>query len=163
MPEATRLAFRAVFMRGGTSRAVVAALALGAVGVWVGTAFLMAEESQIYPEHQAEIARGTSEDFVITRAYTGKTAREYRNEAIDAWERSGLSLLPMPLQGVLMDDFVTAAEVAGRPDLINNPVGQIGGMLTRRRPARDILLSMVEEAVQVIDRLDAMRVAVPQR
>ena len=49
------------------------------------------------------------------------------------------------------------------PDLINNPAGQIGGMLTRRRPAREILLSMFEEAVKVIDRLDTMRVAVPQR
>ena len=47
--------------------------------------------------------------------------------------------------------------------MTNNPAGQIGGMLTRRRPAREILLSMVEEAVEVIDRLDTMRVAVPKR
>lgn len=138
-------------------RAVVAALALGAVGAWVGTAFLLAEECRIFAEHQAEIARGSAEDFVVTRAYTGKTARDYRNPVIEAWEKSGLAPLPMPLQGVLMDDFVAAAEAAGRPELINNPAGQIGGMLTRKRPARQILLSMVEEAEAVLDRLESFR------
>jgi NAD(P)H-dependent flavin oxidoreductase YrpB (nitropropane dioxygenase family) len=138
-------------------RTLVAGLALGAVGVWVGTAFLLAEESKIYSVHQDEIIRGSAEDFVITRAYTGKTARDYRNAVIDAWEDSGLEALPMPLQGVLMDDLVSAADAAGRPDLINNPVGQIGGMLNRRRPAREILRSMVEEAEAVLERLDKVR------
>lgn len=138
-------------------RGLVAAIALGAVGAWMGTAFLLAEESAIYREHQDEIARGQAEDFIVTRAYTGKTARDYRNAAIDAWERSGLSPLPMPLQGVLMDDFVSAAEMAGRPDLINNPAGQIAGLLTQRRPARDIVNTIVEEAANVLDRMSALR------
>jgi NAD(P)H-dependent flavin oxidoreductase YrpB (nitropropane dioxygenase family) len=140
-------------------RGLVAALALGAVGVWCGTVFLMAEECGIYPEHQEQIARGSSEEFVVTRAYTGKTARDYRNPVIDAWERSGLDPLPMPLQGLLMDDFTAAAEAAGRRDLINNPSGQIGGMLTHRRPAREIVREMVEGAEAVLNQLDALRPA----
>ncbi|MFN8557292.1 MAG: nitronate monooxygenase [Dehalococcoidia bacterium] len=91
-------------------RGVVAALALGAVGAWCGTVFLMAEESGIFPEHQDDIARSSSENFVVTRAYTGKTARDVRNVVIDEWEKSGLPFLPMPLQGVLMDDLTAAAE-----------------------------------------------------
>jgi NAD(P)H-dependent flavin oxidoreductase YrpB (nitropropane dioxygenase family) len=138
-------------------RTLVAGLALGAVGAWVGTAFLLAEESDLYPVHQEEIIRGATEDFVITRAYTGKTARDYRNDVIKAWDESGLEALPMPLQGVLMDDFIAAADAAGRADLINNPVGQIAGMLNRRRPARDIMMSMVQEAEGVLDRLAGMR------
>lgn len=138
-------------------RTLVAGLALGAVGVWVGTAFLLAEESNIYPGHQDEIIRGNAEDFVITRAYTGKTARDFDNAVIQAWEMSDLKPLPMPLQGVLMDDFIAAADAAGRSELINNPVGQIGGMLKRRRPARDIMMSMVDEAEGVLDRLQSVR------
>ena len=76
---------------------------------------------------------------------------------IKAWDESGLSPLPMPLQGVLMDDFITAAEEANRAELINNPAGQIAGMLNRKRPAKDILLSMVREAEDGIERLVAMR------
>ncbi len=138
-------------------RTLVAGLALGAVGVWVGTAFLLAEESDLYPGHQEEIIRGNTEDFVVTRAYTGKTARDFNNAVIQAWETSGLSPLPMPLQVVLMDDFIAAADAAGRSDLINNPVGQIGGMLKRRRPAREIMMSMVREAEGVLDRLESVR------
>lgn len=138
-------------------RTLVAGLALGAVGAWVGTAFLLAEESDLYPVHQEEIIRGAAEDFVITRAYTGKTARDYRNEVIRAWDESGLKALPMPLQGVLMDDFIAAADAAGRAELINNPVGQIAGMLDRKRPAKEILLSMVHEAEGVMERLATMR------
>jgi hypothetical protein len=138
-------------------RTLVAGLALGAVGVWVGTAFLLAEESNLYPVHQEEIMRGSAEDFVVTRAYTGKTARDFDNAVIQAWESSGLKPLSMPLQGVLMDDFIAAADAAGRADLINNPVGQIGGMLHRRRPAREILMSMVNEAEGVLERLQSVR------
>lgn len=141
-------------------RGVAAALALGAVGCWCGTAFLLAEESHLYSEHQEAIIRAGPEDFIVTRAYTGKSARDVRNEVIEAWEHSGLPALPMPLQGVLMDDLVAAAEAAGRPDLINNPAGQIGGMLSRRQPAREILRSMVEQAAEVLDRLNAERRAV---
>ena len=138
-------------------RTLLAGLALGAVGAWVGTAFLLAEESHVYPGHQDEIIRGSAEDFVVTRAYTGKTARDYRNEVIRSWDKSGLRALPMPLQGVLMDDLIAAAEAVGRYELINNPAGQIAGMLTRKRPAREILLSMVTEAEAGLERLAAMR------
>lgn len=137
----------------GDGRGVAAGLALGAVGVWVGTAFLLAAESQWNTMHQDEIRRGRSEDFVITRAYTGKTARDYRNEIIERWEERGLKPLPMPLQGALMEPFVAAAEAAGRYDLVNNPSGQIAGMLDRVRPAHDIVQDLVDGATQVIDRL----------
>lgn len=138
-------------------RTLLAGLALGAVGVWVGTAFLLADESNVFPKHQEEIIGGSAEDFIVTRAYTGKTARDYRNEVIKAWDETGLKALPMPLQGVLLDDFIAAAEAADRAELINNPAGQISGMLKKKRPAKEILMSMVREAEQGIERLAAMR------
>ena len=138
-------------------RTMAAGLALGAVAVWVGTAFLLAEESNVYPQHQEEIMKGSAEDFIITRAYTGKTARDYKNEVIKAWEETGLKALPMPLQGVLMDDLISAAVEANRADLINNPAGQISGMLTKKRPAKEIVMSMVRGAEETIERLAAMR------
>ena len=136
-------------------RGVGAALALGAVGVWVGTAFLRAEESAIPREHTDQILAGTSSDFVVTRSYTGKTARDYHNEVIDAWDRSGLEPLPMPLQRVLMEDFVVAAVQAGRYELINNPAGQIGGMLKERKSAAAIMEDLVQGAVDVLQGLQA--------
>ena len=134
-------------------RGVAAALSLGAVGVWVGTAFLVAQECEIPEARKDQILVGSTEDFVVTRAYTGKTARDYKNVIIGAWDSSGLDPLPMPLQGVLMESFLKAAEEAGRFDLINNPAGQIGGMLKERKPAAQILDELIEGAVEVLQEM----------
>jgi nitronate monooxygenase len=134
-------------------RGVAAALSLGAIGVWVGTAFLVAEESRIPYAFQQQILNGTSDDFIVTRAYTGKTARDYRNEVIDRWEKSGLEAMPMPLQGVLMQDFTAAAKQAGRWDLVNNPSGQIAGALTGIKPAKKIVEDMVQDTIDVLQGL----------
>jgi NAD(P)H-dependent flavin oxidoreductase YrpB (nitropropane dioxygenase family) len=134
-------------------RGIAAALALGAVGVWVGTAFLVSEECDIPDASKEQILRGRSQDFVVSRTYTGKTARNFRNPVIDSWEHSGLDPLPMPFQKVLMDDFNEAARQAGRFDLHSNPAGQIGGMLRERKPAAQIMAELVEGTVKVLQGL----------
>lgn len=132
-------------------RGVAAAFALGAVGVWVGTAFLASEETEISDVHQQEILGGSTQDFIVTRAYTGKTARDYKNVVIQAWEDSDLEPLPMPLQQVLMEDFVEAATQVGRYELVNNPAGQIGGMIAERKPAAAIMDELIQGAIDVIN------------
>ncbi|MFN0299655.1 MAG: NAD(P)H-dependent flavin oxidoreductase [Burkholderiales bacterium] len=134
-------------------RAVAAAFALGAQGVWVGTAFLASEESNIYVEHKRQIVAASTADFVVTRAYTGKTARDVRNPFIDKWERSGLKALPMPLQWVLLREFRAAAEAANRYDLINNPAGQGGGRVKAIRPAKAIFDGLVAESIDALNAL----------
>ena len=143
----------------GDGRGVAAALSLGVVGAWVGTVFLTAQEGDVPDSHKDDIIRGRSEDFVITRSYTGKTARDYNNVIIEAWKRSGLEPLPMPLQRVLMDDFVEAAASVGRFDLTNNPAGQIGGLVAERRPGAQILTEMVHQAAEIIERLHGSAVS----
>ena len=138
-------------------RGIAAMLALGAQGVWMGTAFLMSEESRLYPEHKAEIAATASEHFVVTRAYTGKPARDVRNVFIERWEKRGLPALPMPLQWVLLREFRAAALAAGRFDLINNPAGQGGGRIATIRPAREIFDRLVAQTIEALDRLATLR------
>lgn len=132
-------------------RGVAAALALGAQAAWIGTAFLLSEECGIFDAHKQAIIEAHTEDFVVTRVYTGKTARDVRNVIIERWERSGLPPLPMPLQGILFRDFLAAAEQARRYDLINNPAGQGGGRLSAVRPAREILEGIVRETIEVLE------------
>ncbi|MBI4235792.1 MAG: nitronate monooxygenase [Chloroflexi bacterium] len=137
----------------GSGRQVAAALALGAQGVWVGTAFLVAEENHIPGAHQEQILGASSDQFTLSKFASGKQQRGYRNVVKEAWEKSGLPALPMPLQGTLMEPFSEAAKQAGRFDLMTNAAGQIGGMLTKRRPAREIFMDMVNEAEETIERL----------
>ena len=134
-------------------RGIAASLALGAVGAWIGTAFLVAEECLIPDVQKSQILHGRSEAFVITRSYTGKTARNFRNAIVEAWERSELDPLPMPYQRVLMEDFMESAIRAGRDDLYSNPAGQIGGMLTETKPAATIMEELIQGTITTLDNL----------
>ncbi len=137
----------------GSGRHIAAALALGGQGVWVGSAFLVAEENGIPIEHQEQIVGSRSEDFTLTKFNSGKQSRSYRTPVKEAWAASGLEPLPMPLQGILMEPLYAGARRAGRLDIDAASAGQVGGMLKARRPAREILLDMVNEAEETIERM----------
>jgi nitronate monooxygenase len=134
----------------GSGRHVAAALALGAQGVWVGSAFLVSEETNIPDAHQQQILNGRSDEFTVSKFHSGKQQRSYHNVVKDAWARSGLPALDMPLQGIVQEPLTQAARAAGRWDLVGNPSGQISGMLTERLPAKRILMDMVSEAEDTI-------------
>ena len=130
---------------------VAAALSLGAVGAWVGTAFLVSEECAIHDTHKRQIVDGESRDFEISRTYTGKTARMFRNEIVKAWTDADLDPLPMPYQKILMDDFNAAARAAGRLEVHSNPAGQAAGLLDEVRPAADIMRDLISGTVEALE------------
>lgn len=145
-----------VVAAGGISdgRGVAAALALGAVGVWCGTAFLVTEECGIHPVYKQQILNGSSEDFVRTAYTSGHFARHYRSDVIKAWIDSGLEAMPTPYQGAAMDEIRRAAEAANRTEVLQVPGGQVAGMLSQdksAKPARVIVERMVEEAAEILN------------
>ena len=134
----------------GDGRGLVAALALGAVGVWVGTAFLFAEEASITDIHRKMMIDATEEDTRVSRVWTGKTLRQMRNPTQEAFDGSGLRPLPMVMQVLLMLDFIESLAEAERHDLLCAPAGQIVGMLKETRPAGQILDDMVDGAIRLL-------------
>jgi NAD(P)H-dependent flavin oxidoreductase YrpB (nitropropane dioxygenase family) len=147
-----------VVAAGGISdgRGVAAALALGAVGVWCGTAFLVSHECGINPVYKKQILKGSSEDFVRTAYTSGHYARHYRSEVIQGWMNSGLEAMPTPYQGNAMDEIRRAAEAADRVDLLHVPGGQVAGLLSEEksaRPAQEIVARMVEEAALILNNI----------
>ena len=106
------------------ARGVVAALALGAEGVQIGTAFLASEESGAISLHRAALrgpeARGTG----LTRGFTGRLGRGIRNKLMEGLNREGTPVLPYPLQRALVKNVAVPAEQAGRPDLMPLWAGQ---------------------------------------
>ena len=143
-------------------RGLAAALALGAIGVWCGTAFLVSNEAN-QPEIQKQrILAATDEDTRITKLYSGKTMRNITNPLIEAWEAASIPAMPMGLQGALTGDLLNSVRAAGRDDLMMNAAGQISGMLTKSRPAADILYDMVAEAADILARrLPSIITAIP--
>lgn len=141
-----------------SGRALAGAIAMGAVGGWVGSAFLVSEEAN-QPELQKQrIIDAAAEDTIVTRLYSGKTMRNIKNPLIEAWEASGLHALPMGTQGILIRDLQYSIEQAGRHDLLMNAAGQTAGMLNEKRPAKAILAEMVAEAAEVLSTGLASRV-----
>jgi len=143
-------------------RGLAAALAMGAIGVWCGTAFLVAEEANQPDLQKQRVLAAGDEDTRITRLYSGKTMRNITNPLIEAYEASGIPALPMGLQGIVIADLVYSCRQAGREDLLMNAAGQASGLLQNIRPAADILAGMVSGAAGIIARtLPASVTAVP--
>lgn len=118
---------RPVLAAGGiaTGGQVVASLAMGAQGAWLGTLWMAASENHTPPALLRRLIAGNSEDTVITRAHSGKPCRVIRSEWIDAWNAKGApEPLPMPMQQALTGDAFTAMHELDSESLIYEAAGQ---------------------------------------
>ena len=144
----------------GDGRGIAAALALGAQGVWVGTAFLVSREATWPQLLKERILAASEEDTRVTRLYSGKTMRNITNPLIEYWEQQNLPALPMNLQGIVSGEIMAAALAAGKLELLMNPAGQIAGMLEESRPAKEILEELVADAARILSQELPRRVQV---
>jgi NAD(P)H-dependent flavin oxidoreductase YrpB (nitropropane dioxygenase family) len=136
----------------GDGRGLAAALAMGCVGVWVGTRFLATTEGGALDVNKQHILNSTDEDTRVSKAYTGKTLRASYNKFHDLWDASGLEPLPFPTQ-VLISSALLASFIEGqKDDYVGGLAGQISGLIKEIKPARQVLEEMVEEAVDILTR-----------
>lgn len=133
-------------------RGVAAALMLGAVGVWLGTAFLATEEAGILPHQKQALVDSDEENTVVSRAVSGKPARLIRNKWTQAYAQSGLEPLPMPFQGMVSGPVMAAGAAAGRADIAPGFAGQGLGMVQQIRPAAEVLAQIAAETEQALAR-----------
>ncbi|HZQ37823.1 MAG TPA: nitronate monooxygenase family protein [Dehalococcoidia bacterium] len=147
----------------GDGRGLAAALALGAHGVWCGTAFLATEEANIAPLQKRKIVEASEEDTRVTRLYSGKTMRNITNPLIEAWDALNVKALPMGLQGLLIADLLAGIRAAGKEELLMNAAGQIAGLIGGLRPAKAVLDEIVDGAAEVLTRDLPARAQVAER
>jgi nitronate monooxygenase len=125
------------------ARGVIAALALGAEAVQIGTAFLACEESGTSELHRDALRGADASHTGLTRGFTGRLARGIQNRLMDELNREGVEVLPYPLQRGLVRSLTVAAETAGRPDLMPLWAGQSAG-LSACTDAVSFLTSLIE-------------------
>jgi nitronate monooxygenase len=142
-----------VLLAGGImdGRGIAAALALGAEGVQLGTAFLGCPESAA-TSLQRSVLAGSEDSSVVSRAYSGRHARLVRTRLVDAIEDSAVDPLPYPLQAMLVAELRAAALERGRQDLLFVLAGQ-GSAAIRELPAADLVATLVGETEATIRRL----------
>ncbi len=124
-------------------RGIAAAMVLGAAGAWVGSAFLVAEESGILDFQKQAIVDAAEEDTVVSKTVTGKPARVIRSLWTDTWARDGRETLPMPFQGMVSGPVMAAANRDSRGDINPGFAGQGIGMIKAVRPAAEIFNELV--------------------
>ena len=71
-------------------RGLVAALALGASAVQMGTAFLACKEAGTNAAYREALMRGGKDATTLTRAFSGRMARGLSNEFIEKWNAAGI-------------------------------------------------------------------------
>jgi NAD(P)H-dependent flavin oxidoreductase YrpB (nitropropane dioxygenase family) len=136
----------------GDGRGLAAALAMGCIGVWVGTRFLATTEAGALPVNKKRIIDSTDEDTRVSKAYTGKTLRASYNKFHDLWDGSGLEPLPFPTQVLISSALLNSFIKGEKDDYVGGLAGQISGLIKEIKPARQVLEEMVEEAVEILTR-----------
>lgn len=123
---------------------VVAALALGAAAVQVGTAYLFTPEASVSAVHRAALDAATAET-AITNLFTGRPARGIINRLMS--EVGAMSELApaFPTAGAALAPLRTAAEAAGRGDFSPLWAGQ-AYPLAVRMSAADLTLRLTGQA-----------------
>jgi NAD(P)H-dependent flavin oxidoreductase YrpB (nitropropane dioxygenase family) len=144
-----------------SGRQLAAGMALGADGAWCGSVWLTTEEAETPPLIKHKFLSAGSGDTVRSRSMTGKPARMLRSAWTDEWERDdGPGPLPMPMQPLLIAPAMARiGRVANQPgahDLATYFVGQVVGSLDTVRPSRRVVLDMVEEFIETVERLGSL-------
>jgi nitronate monooxygenase len=132
----------------GDARGIIAAFALGAEGVQMGTAFLACEESGANTLHRKALLSGQAKQTALTRGFTGRLARGIKNRLLDELNQKDIEILPYPLQRALVRHLSIPAEKAGRPELLPLWAGQSAN-LSRCTDVRALLDTLVKEISEI--------------
>jgi nitronate monooxygenase len=134
----------------GDARGIVAALALGASGVQLGTAYLLCPEVDLPPPYRQAL-EGAKDDTVLTNVFTGRPARAIVNRLVrDVGPMSSLAPeFPRASGPVATLRFRSQPE--GAADFIPLWSGQ-AAHLCRALPAGELTRQLAHEALAMLAR-----------
>lgn len=109
---------------------IIAALSLGAVGVWCGTLFLPTEESAAEPAHKRSVLEADLGDPTVrTKAIDGYPIRLLKNRVTDVFEDNEKQILDYPEQKVLTKTITEAAISGDKDEYKTFAAGQGSGLI----------------------------------
>ena len=135
-------------------RGIVAALALGASAVQMGTAFLTCTEAGIPDAYKQAILNAHEDQTRITRAFSGRPARGILNRFMA--EIGEDVILPFPQQNAITRPLRTAAAKQGRAEFLSLWAGQ-GLRLARPQSAQDLIAHLADEMERTRTALEMKR------
>jgi enoyl-[acyl-carrier protein] reductase II len=129
----------------GTGRTMLAAFALGAEGVQVGSRFVASEESSAHPEFKRMVleARDGSTDIILKKIIPVRLMRNKFHDEVKAMESRGATR--EQLMELLGHGRAKKGMFEGNLDEGELEIGQVSGLIREIKPAGKIVEEMVEE------------------
>lgn len=135
------------------ARGVVAALALGAQGVQIGTRFVVSTECIAHPEYKHAIIKARDRSTVVTGATTGHPVRCLANKLTR-------DFLEMEKRGASLEEFGNLGagklKAAARDGDVENGsimIGQIAGMVEDVKPVAEIIQDIVKGIPSIVNEI----------
>ncbi|MGI6412890.1 MAG: enoyl-[acyl-carrier-protein] reductase FabK [Syntrophomonadaceae bacterium] len=129
-------------------RGLVAALALGAKGVQIGTRFICSLECNVHPAYQQKVLKASDRDTVVCGAATGHPVRVIRNRFSRQYLKFEKTASREELEELGRGRYPAAA-VDGDIEEGSVLAGQICGLVNEIKGAGEIVGQIIAEAVQV--------------
>ncbi len=135
-------------------RGFLAALALGAEGVQMGTRFILSEECTVHPNYKQALLKAKDRDTVVTGLSTGHPTRVVKNRLAREFalkEKQGVSAEELEELG---SGKLYAAAREG--DVVGGSVmaGQICGLIKDIKPVGKVIKDIIEEARMISQSLN---------
>jgi enoyl-[acyl-carrier protein] reductase II len=139
-------------------RGLVAALAMGAVGVWLGTRFVASKEAYAHMNYKEKIAEIDDEGTTRTRCFTGKPCRVIKNKTTAEWEGRDADVDPFPIQIATISEYIgenvyESSRLHGRIEIGSCAAGQSSALIHEVKSAGDIVNDIISEADEILNRL----------
>lgn len=131
-------------------RGLIAALALGADAVQIGTRFLLAEEAGTHPAYQQKVMEANEEHTVITRCFSGRPARAIKNRFLAEFEETGTRPLRFPSHNTVTRDIRAAAAEQGNSEFMSLWAGQSLRLINGKESAAEMIRKIMESARDII-------------
>lgn len=127
-------------------RGIAAALALGAAGVQIGSAYLRCPESKASAAARAVLAQARADSTVITNVMTGRPARGVANRVMREVGPVSPDAPCFPHAATALAPLKAAAEKQGKVDFTNLWAGQAIAM-GREAPAAELTRALADAAL----------------
>ncbi len=135
-------------------RGLVAALALGAEAILMGTRFLMTTECWAHPRIKEALMRADERSTVTIERSIRNAARVLDNRASRKafeLERKGATL--DELMTVISGHFSRKAYLDGDPDAGVIPCGQVIGLMDQVKPVKEVIEGIVRDGEELYKRV----------
>ncbi len=157
VPALTDIAKVPVIAGGGFAdgRGLVAALALGAEGIVMGTRFLATQECPIHPKYKEWLLRATERDTVLVMRSIGNTHRALRSKVTDELQKleaRGASLQEM--MPIISGSASQKVALEGDLDAGQALAGEAVGLIHDIPTVKELIDRMVGEAKAIFQRFD---------